>query len=235
MGEYYDWVNIDKKEYICPYDFGLGNKLYESVWAGNDLLGALYSLMTGEWKDDLLIFLGDEGQISEHDENPALQKYFAQYKHEMKAGHISSYAYIDDYKDISGLFKASESEVREEIQWMIENNDFKLNYYQVDPSNPFAGLFLRDSRFFRYTINHSKRVFFDINSFHFTDVYSTRDIWLDPLPLLMALGRTAGSGIEGTWIGDRIEVSNTLPLPIYKDVSEELYLSMTDIFWYIKK
>ena len=39
MGEYYNWVNINKKEYIAPCDFGLGSKLYGSVVADNQLLG----------------------------------------------------------------------------------------------------------------------------------------------------------------------------------------------------
>ena len=25
MGEYYQWVNVDKKEYICPEDFDYGS------------------------------------------------------------------------------------------------------------------------------------------------------------------------------------------------------------------
>ena len=29
MGEYYNWVNIDKKEYITPRDFDYGNKFWE--------------------------------------------------------------------------------------------------------------------------------------------------------------------------------------------------------------
>lgn len=233
MGEYYDWVNIDKKEYICPGDFGLGNKLHESVWAGNGLLGALYSLMADEWKDDLLIFLGDEGQISEHDENLALQKYFAQYKHETQAGYIFSYAYIDEYKDIAGIFKESEPVVREEIQTMIEYNDFDHNYYNVDPSKPFEGLFIRESQFFRYRINHSKRVFFDIHKCHFTSTAEKRDIWIDPLPLLMAFGRTVAGGIEGLWLGDRIAVSDALPQKTYKNVSEELYLAVAEMYGFV--
>lgn len=24
MGEYYNWINVDKREYICPADFGYG-------------------------------------------------------------------------------------------------------------------------------------------------------------------------------------------------------------------
>lgn len=29
MGEYYDWVNVDRKEYISPCDFDFGNKKHE--------------------------------------------------------------------------------------------------------------------------------------------------------------------------------------------------------------
>lgn len=38
MGEYYDWVNVDRKEYICPSDFGMGNKLLESSNRHNSLV-----------------------------------------------------------------------------------------------------------------------------------------------------------------------------------------------------
>lgn len=31
MGEYYNWINVDKKEYICPGDFDYGNKFHESM------------------------------------------------------------------------------------------------------------------------------------------------------------------------------------------------------------
>lgn len=67
MGEYYDWVNIDKKEYICPCDFGLGNKLHETAFAGNHFLGALYNLLSSDWKGDAIVFLGDETHITEKD------------------------------------------------------------------------------------------------------------------------------------------------------------------------
>ena len=50
MGEYYNWVNINKKEYIAPCDFGLGSKLWEAVVADNQLLGALYDLLSSDWK-----------------------------------------------------------------------------------------------------------------------------------------------------------------------------------------
>lgn len=38
MGEYFSWVNIDKKEYFSPCDFGKGNKLYENLNVWNPFL-----------------------------------------------------------------------------------------------------------------------------------------------------------------------------------------------------
>lgn len=32
MGEYYSWVNVDRKEYICPGDFNSGSKKAKCVW-----------------------------------------------------------------------------------------------------------------------------------------------------------------------------------------------------------
>mgnify|MGYP001772577394 FL=1 len=46
MGQYYCWVNVDKKEYLCPADFDLGNKLHESMSADNALLRALLELLS---------------------------------------------------------------------------------------------------------------------------------------------------------------------------------------------
>ena len=66
MGEYYDWVNIDKKEYICPSDFDLGNKLHESASAGNQFRGALYNLLSTDWSGDSIVFLGDQTNITEN-------------------------------------------------------------------------------------------------------------------------------------------------------------------------
>ena len=80
MGEYYNWVNINKKEYIAPCDFGLGSKLWGAVVADNQLLGALYDLLSSDWKGDMIVFLGDETNITENDKNPVLRKLHSERK-----------------------------------------------------------------------------------------------------------------------------------------------------------
>ena len=59
MGEYYKWVNIDKKEYITPRDFGYGNKFWESMHKDSDSLHALRALLADEWRGDGVLWLGD--------------------------------------------------------------------------------------------------------------------------------------------------------------------------------
>ena len=50
MGEYFIWVNVDKKEYIDPYDFDYGNKFREYMTRQSEVLCALYALLASDWK-----------------------------------------------------------------------------------------------------------------------------------------------------------------------------------------
>ena len=76
MGEYFDWVNVDKKEYISPYDFDLGNKRTESCCRGSSLLNALYELLSSDWKGDHILFLGDYALVPEDSQNATLKTLY---------------------------------------------------------------------------------------------------------------------------------------------------------------
>ena len=222
MGEYYDWVNIDKREYICPNDFDMGNKLYESASAGNHFLGALYNLLATDWKGDSIVFLGDETNITEKDDNQVLQKLSAERQAWDEQGYDYDYV-LELYKCISGYFKAAEKEVRREIDWMVQNNDFKINYYGVSHENPYEGLFERESQFFRYTINHTNKEYFDIENTRltYTNEDGTKVKRINPLPLLMAFPGSSYDKCTGLWLGDNIEVTDSLPPSEYIDKSSE--------------
>lgn len=222
MGEYYSWVNIDKKEYICPVDFDLGNRLHETASVGNELLGSLYSLLSLEWKGDRIVFLGDETEITANDVNPVLRALSSQRKEWNEPGYDHDYV-TETYRCISGIFKASEKEVRPEIEWMIQHNDFERgNYYRAKQETPFEGLFARDSRFFRFTINHTKHEFFDVENTKLTylDDDGVLSIRVNPLPLLMAFPGE-NDKCTGLWLGDEIEVTDNTPPADYRDMSNE--------------
>ena len=63
MGEYFDWVNVNKREYISPGDFDYDNRFHGSLHKNNPVLRALYELLSGRWKGDPVVFLGDEAKF----------------------------------------------------------------------------------------------------------------------------------------------------------------------------
>ena len=180
----------------------------------------MYSLLGSDWKGDSIIFLGDETNITEKDTNPVIQRLSAARKQWGEPGNDADYV-VDTYKDISGQFKDAEKIVREEIQIMIDSDDFECNYYHVDKENPFAGLFMKPSSYYRYVYNHTKKEFYDLTRTRMT--YTDRDgnytDRIDPLPLLLAFGRSAGDKCTGLWIGDNIEPGDEVPPDDYKDMS----------------
>ena len=107
------------------------------------------------------------------------------------------------------------------ITYMIREKDFSYNLFKVDPSDPYKGLFAREPKCFRYTINHSKKEYFDVENtaLRYTDRDGKLTTRINPLPLLMAYSDNHVDDGCGIWIGDSIEVSNDVPVADYKDMS----------------
>jgi hypothetical protein len=78
MGQYYKLVNLDKKEYLKPHDFGHGAKLVEFTSAGSGMMAGLAILLAsgngrgggdlggdvnmeyvGRWAGDRVVCVGD--------------------------------------------------------------------------------------------------------------------------------------------------------------------------------
>ena len=211
MGEYYNWVNVDKREYICPNDFDYGNKLHESAWPGNALLCALRELLSGEWAGNHILFIGDERPIPEDTDNETLKIL---YRHTLEAGYPGNAfdSVVETYRNVSCLFRKAESEVRSEIQFYLKGLEKGMadlpNEYGIDASKPFEGLFMREGHDFPFTVNHTKKICYSLER---TKIYSLnheeRDN-VDPLPFLMCYGRATG---RGAWLGDTIGVADEIP------------------------
>ncbi len=223
MGEYYSWVNVDKKELICPGDFNFGNKSHESLVRGNEFLNALRELLSREWVGDHIVFIGDETLISEDNENITLRML---YGHTVQANYPGDAmdTICETYKNVGGLFKAAEAEVRAEIRNYImelKTTEEIANEYGIDITDPYDGLFLRNGQDFRYTINHSKRVCYSFDKTKILYRDGKESDFADPLPLLMRYG--GGSHmISGEWVGDIIGVSDEYPDGY--ELLQEIYL-----------
>lgn len=210
MGEYYCWVNVNKKEYILPSDFDYGSKRTESMFQGNSYLLALYDLLSKEWEGDHILFLGDEIIIPDNVEIGVLKTL---YEDSIRSGCLGC---VDDlinglYKNVSVSYKAAEKIVRQEIDdyviSVIKGNPLH-NEYGIDVKKPFQGSFSRAGQSFRYIINHTKRLYYSLSSTKIYDRNSIRKYKVDPLPLLMKYGKRCGIGI---WAGDIVGVADKAP------------------------
>ena len=112
MGEYYNWVNVDKKEYICPGDFGYGNKLHETMHKDSIPLHALHSLLIDDWKGDHILWFGDECSVSDQSSIDVIRTLYSQSKEFGYPGDAFDMI-CESYRNVSCLFKEAEKDVRE--------------------------------------------------------------------------------------------------------------------------
>ena len=216
MGEYYNWINVDKREFLSPGDFDYGSKQWESLGEKNELLSALYELLDSDWKGDHVIWFGDEKSVPENSDNAVLRTLYDQSVEYGLPGDGFD-TVCETYHNISGLFKRAEERVLEEIQIFLEERmrptlfDYN-NEYLIDPGNPYKGLFQREGKRFRYIINETKRVCYSPDSTVFYDEQGHEHSYSDPFPLLMRFGRVKEPGI---WLGDIIRVSDDYDDRIY--------------------
>lgn len=184
MGEYYNWINVDKREYICPADFDYGNKFHESIHKDSIPLCALHTLLNDEWKGDHVLWFGDECSVFNSHSSNIIRTLYAQSVEFGYPGDAFDMI-CETYKNVSGLFKEAE-----------------------EKTNPFEGLFVKRGRRYKYTINHTKKVYYSLDETAVLYPDHTRSDFLDPLPILMGYGRVTD---PGEWIGDTIGVSDQRP------------------------
>lgn len=211
MGEYYSWINVEKREYISPYDFDYGNKRTESLVRGNELLSALYELLSAEWMGDHVLWMSDEKGISKNIENETLRVLYDQ---TVRTGYPGDPfdTVIESYTDISKFFKAAEKQVCKKIElYLYDRKNDGLNAhneYGITVDNPFDGLFLREGCIFRYVINHTKKVCFSFDRTKILYMDQTECDYADPLPILMSYGNGCDTG---KWAGDIIGTADEMP------------------------
>ena len=212
MSESYSWVNVDKKEYMVPSDFDSGTRRTESCSRSNELLRALYSLLSDRWKGCHIFWMGDERSLPEKIDSE-LFSVIKVHCDEIGYGDDMFDTVCDTYRNVSAMFKTSQVEnIKEEIGYYIEEleegSTDSVNEYGINPLAPYDGLFLRDGCDFRFVINATKRVAYSLESTKIMHKDGDELDFVDPLPLLLGYGRYYD---PGEWIGDIIEVADELP------------------------
>lgn len=211
MGEYYTWVNIDRKEYIRPSDFNYGSKRHESCSRDGEVLRALRDLLSKEWKECRVFWMGDGCSLPEKSDSE-LFSIMKVHCNVSGSGNRMIDTVYEDYKNMSGLFKCAEEQVREEIEFYMEGircgKKDLVNEYGIDVLNPYEGLFRREGSDFGFIVNKTRKIgySFGITKICFKNGDET-DV-IDPLPTLLGYGNYYE---PGEWIGDLIEVTDELP------------------------
>ena len=204
-----------------PISFDLGSKRPESSWIGNPLLGALYARLDSDWRNDDILFLGDYSFMPE----VCRYRILAKIKDQMEPAFQWRTYYIhdwivDNYKEVSVQFKEAEKECRTEIGFLIKDKGKGTNWYHIDLNDPYPyrGLFTRDPKSFRYTVNETKKEFYDLTARSRSNLDDCHD---DPLTFLMAYGCYDTDGDTSGWIDSHVYGSDTKPGPDYRDISRQ--------------
>ncbi len=119
----------------------------------------------------------------------------------------------ESYRNVSCFFKEAEKIVRGEIGYYLKEyrETGKLDYYNeygIYLDDPYKGLFLKTAKRRMFTINHSKKIYYNLAETDILFQNHTKNDFSDPLPILMGYGRVTE---PGEWIGDVIGVSNQRP------------------------
>lgn len=214
MGQYYTFVNMDKKERLYSHSFESGLKLMESCYVGNDYMEAISHLLAGPWKGDRVFYCGDyawddpSGSAGERLHELAKQ---------------DPYEFAEKCEDISTRFAACKGRTRlESFETESGGHGFR--------SVPLEGSFDIEPEHYRYVVNESKGVFVDREKAPVAWVWAEgKDFGIvrtDPMPLFMAIGNGLGGGDYwgpnegqiGSWAGDSIVPTNERPDKNFREV-----------------
>lgn len=219
MGEDYKWVNVDKREYIEPFAFDYGARFHQCMSRENEVRNALHSLLSDEWKGDRILWIGDSCSVEESYPNDLIRVLYEQTVEFGYPEDVFDLIY-ETYRDVSGLFKEAEECVREYIGDYIADVRAGLDFpneFGIDINHPFRGMFQRETEEYRYTINYTKGIYYELgetavvarvyNADFSTERYYY-EVEVDPLSLLLGYGENAK---PGEWLGDAIGVSNQRP------------------------
>ena len=206
MGQYYKYVNVDKKEFMRSWDYDCGAKLMEHSYIGDDGMGnpfsgAFIELLQNRWKGDCVVLVGDYADEEYMTKNfPELWETFVEKNPWLR----SRREYNGEFYDRS-LYECGE--------------DLDTGYKSL------TGIEQKD-KCPRYAVNHDKKEYVDLfnhtlKAWEYTDEETgeKRTTLIFALNLLIALGNGLGGGdyhgedklLVGYWAGDEVGLEDEIP------------------------
>ena len=192
MGQYYKIVNVDKKEYIDPFNLDCGVKLMEFSYVGNTVIKLMTHLLATSWKGDRVYVVGDYATADY--ENETFYETLKEVSTELNIDENSTLYDLasSDFTNISKSFKS---------------NDNLPNYRYIYNNKTMQYIDIEHCPIEYISYDYSEDAFIFIK--------------IAPLPLLLTMGNGRGCGdyhdstksnidFVGAWCDDIrcIEVSN---------------------------
>lgn len=235
MGQYFMWLNPVKKEYMQPIDFDHGSKRRESSWVGCALLDALFTLMANEWRNDPIVWIGDDYSVLHNENNRTLkivENICGAYPHDYAVEHFKNVAcqfancnkreiiedffhedlllnYGIDKNDISQYFeKCDDGEADSLYQCKYQDNYEDFAQFMIKYLER-KGMFNRKVETYRLIINNTKKEYIN------TDIIipNQNGYKYNPFPTLMIKEDDSNDPYKypdncycGRWLGDSISV-----------------------------
>ena len=214
MGEYFAWVNIDKRERLEMGALSGAFKKLTSCYVGNFEIDAVCTLLVDRWKGDTIAFLGYEST----DYWPDTSSEALRYKEEESPVFLD---YVEDfYRDVTGDFRQAKGKTH-----LVATQGEMMKA-------PYEGSFDIAIVRYRYVINHTKKLFYDrkktpiigVMSYPLSTEASIERF--DPMPGLFSKDNLLGTILNHdnpqfmvSWVGDFVEPSHNVPPENYLDVS----------------
>lgn len=207
MGQYFNWTNFDKGEFIDTDIWPNGQKLVESAYYGCEETDAALTMLAGEWAGDFVCFLGDYADFR-NNRSPAAERVL-----EAMDGRCAEDYFLECAKDIQGRFDFAKT-----------NSDFRWYDFEEGKEKPFIGPFDITIQRFRYVINESKHEYIDREqtAVRYIDPADGEIVRYDPFPEYMSSEddgfNDPENKVRGLWLGDVIRPSHKQPSSEYKKV-----------------
>ena len=202
MGQYFQVVNISKKEMLYPFDVGsIGLKLTEWANSNTIMVCTMMNLMAGRWKGDVVFVVGDYAADEALREKP----------------NETPPVWEQAYKN--ALQKIDPNEL---AHW---GGKSAKNIYDWS-DHACASLYPVLDKDWRYVVNHAEKVYIDLA--HCPERWDGSGYSCAPLPILLAMGNGLGGGdyygpnmeLAGSWCDtvQSIEVTNKFPSGDYMEI-----------------
>ena len=179
MGQYFEIINVDKRQVICPHNYDNGLKLMEWAYDKNAVVMAMVNLMADAWKGDRVYVVGD--YADNEDENEIWVSTYNEILTELHRPGDSKTCF--EWEDFAHIMPDANLQNWQHRTVLTAEDKADITDYE-----------------YRYFYNHATKQVVDLEKCPVVWTYTDRKtgqevpVRISPLALLLAMGNGRGGG-----------------------------------------